>query len=314
MPLLPRRPLGRTGLDVTSVGLGGAGIGGDYGRVKEQAATYTIRKALASGINLIDVSPAWGDSEALVGKALTQKEREKTVISTKLAFAAEEPWDVEREMEASIRTSLERLRIDHIPILGLHRYVFHQPQGLWSVSSHAVLRPGGYLDCLKKWQEKGIVKCLAFTAWGDAQGVQALFDSGGFDICEIEYSLLHQDTILPGTPGPGFLERAAKQGMAVLATRPLAGGALANKATGTRGDAQAVRDRQKAALLSQRLGGGTLVHAAIQYPLTDARIASVLVGARQPEEIEMAAAATRQPPLEASLVEAVDRFRHEALL
>lgn len=314
MPPLERRPLGNTGLDVTVVGLGGAGIGGEYGRVKEPAAVWTTRKAVALGINLIDVSPAYGDSEALVGKALTQNERNRVVLSTKLAFAAEEPWEIEAEMEASIRQSLERLRVDRIDILGLHRYVFETPRGVWAISSHAVLRPGGYLDCMRKWQEKGVVRALSFTALGDHAGVKALIDSGGFDCCEMEYSVLHRNTILEGVShgDESLLTMARARGLGVLGIRPLAGGALANRATGSRGDAHTMRDRQKATVLQQRLGDRPLIEASLTFALMNKDLSSVLVGCRQPEEVEAAVQASRAAPPSEDVLALVDAFHQQA--
>ncbi|MHB2021134.1 MAG: aldo/keto reductase [Candidatus Xenobia bacterium] len=322
MPAMMKRPLGRTGMEVSCVGLGGAGIGGEFGKVKEPVAMWTTRKAMAAGMNLVDVSPAWGESEAWVGKALTRSERERAVLSTKLVFAAEEPYEIEQEMEASIRQSLERLRSERIDVLGLHRFVFAQPRGVWAISLNAVLRPGGYLDCMRKWKEKGVVRALSFTAYGDWEGVSGLMQCGGFDVCEAEYSLLHRNSILEGTPNadaagqprPSIIAMAAEAGLGVLGIRPLAGGALAGKATGNRGDAQTMRDRQRALVLQQRFGDTPLPQAAITFALMEPHLASVLVGCRQTEEVDAAAQWSRLPPHADTVLAQLEAFHDQTVV
>jgi len=67
---LPKRRLGRAGIDVTVLSLGGAGLGGRYGAVSDEAAVQTIHRTLALGINYIDNSPSYGPFERRLGSAL----------------------------------------------------------------------------------------------------------------------------------------------------------------------------------------------------------------------------------------------------
>ncbi len=69
---LPVRPLGRSGLEVTTLGFGGAPLGDLYANLDEADAVETVETALASGINLIDTSPLYGHglSEHRIGAAL----------------------------------------------------------------------------------------------------------------------------------------------------------------------------------------------------------------------------------------------------
>jgi aryl-alcohol dehydrogenase-like predicted oxidoreductase len=81
---IPRRALGRSGLQVSALGLGDAGFGGfAYGAVTDEEAVQTVRAAVASGITYIDTSPLYGGSERRLGIALQGIPREQVVVSTK---------------------------------------------------------------------------------------------------------------------------------------------------------------------------------------------------------------------------------------
>src|SRR5438309_10537149 len=91
MPI-PLRRLGRTGLDVTRFSLGGAGIG-RRDNVDDSSAAETVQRALAAGINYIDTSPLYGESERRVGLALEGVPRDSYVLSTKTGTHPERRGD-----------------------------------------------------------------------------------------------------------------------------------------------------------------------------------------------------------------------------
>ena len=89
---LPRRLLGRTGLEVTIPSLGGVGLGGKgpqdlYGGVSDAEAVGAVHRALERGINFIDSSPLYAESERRIGVALGElapAERAKVLLSSKV--------------------------------------------------------------------------------------------------------------------------------------------------------------------------------------------------------------------------------------
>jgi aryl-alcohol dehydrogenase-like predicted oxidoreductase len=133
---LERRTLGRTGLRVSVMGLGG---GGDsrlgQARSDEAASVRLIRTAVQAGVNFIDTAEAYG-TEEVIGKALRQVPRDQVVLSTKKttfrgaraaaggrgraspagADVRTEPADVVRSLEASLR----RLGTDYVDVYHLH--------------------------------------------------------------------------------------------------------------------------------------------------------------------------------------------------
>jgi aryl-alcohol dehydrogenase-like predicted oxidoreductase len=114
--------LGRTGLKVSVMGLGGGGpsrIGQREGK-SEAESIALIRQAMDAGVNFIDTAEAYG-TEEIVGKAIKQVERSVVVLSTKKRTGQGPitPAEVEQSLEAS----LKRLGVDYIDIYHLHGVV-----------------------------------------------------------------------------------------------------------------------------------------------------------------------------------------------
>ena len=111
MPRLPRRPLGRTGLNVTILGLGCAAMGS--GRYSVDEGATVVDACLDEGINYIDCASTYGDAEVKLG-AVMKRRRNEAIITTKtLKRGREEAWE-------EINTSLERLNTDSVDLLQLH--------------------------------------------------------------------------------------------------------------------------------------------------------------------------------------------------
>src|SRR5215468_1982947 len=108
---LPRRPLGRTGQEVTLFGLGGEGVLRTYGREKQ--AVRVIQRALDQGVNYCDTAPAYSGSMDYYSAALGERRRD--------LFLASKTHD--RTRDGSLRLlddSLRRLRTDHLDLWQLH--------------------------------------------------------------------------------------------------------------------------------------------------------------------------------------------------
>ncbi|WP_303828456.1 aldo/keto reductase [Asticcacaulis taihuensis] len=124
---MQKRTLGRTGLEVSALGLGCMGLSYGYGPATERGdAIALIRHALDLGVTFFDTAEAYGHclNEEVLGEAL-QPVREQVVIATKFGFAGGEvakgldsrPENIRAVTEAA----LKRLRTDHIDLLYQHR-------------------------------------------------------------------------------------------------------------------------------------------------------------------------------------------------
>jgi aryl-alcohol dehydrogenase-like predicted oxidoreductase len=100
-----QRPFGRTGRTVAELGFGGRGLDRDRQRI--------LLAALDGGVDLVDVSPQWGDSEALAGEAIRElRLRDRAVLATRA------PADL-RALQRSVEASLRATRLDVLPLVQL---------------------------------------------------------------------------------------------------------------------------------------------------------------------------------------------------
>ncbi|MEU7764123.1 aldo/keto reductase [Nocardia sp. NPDC049190] len=116
--------LGRTGPEVSRIGLGAMGMSGMYGAADDVESTATLHAALDSGLNLIDTGDFYGagHNELLIGKAIAERPREDVVLSVKFGGlrAPDGAWGGVDNRPVALRNfltySLRRLGVDYIDI------------------------------------------------------------------------------------------------------------------------------------------------------------------------------------------------------
>lgn len=127
MSHLPKRKLGRQGLDVSSLGLGCMGMSQSYGDADEKESIATIHRAIELGVTFFDTAEVYGPfrNEELVGRALRARRRD-VIVATKFGFRIvngkssglnSRPEHVRDAVEGSLR----RLDTDYIDLLYQHR-------------------------------------------------------------------------------------------------------------------------------------------------------------------------------------------------
>ncbi|GBG63027.1 hypothetical protein CBR_g34727 [Chara braunii] len=125
--VVPRRALGKTGMEVSILGYGASPLGGVYGDVNEKDVIQSVRDAIEAGINFFDVSPYYGlgSAEKLLGKALQGIPREKFILSTKVGRYGLDEFDFSAErVTRSVDESLQRLGLDYLDIVLCHDIEF----------------------------------------------------------------------------------------------------------------------------------------------------------------------------------------------
>ena len=118
------RTLGRTGIKVSPYALGALALGTSIGNPDHDDAARIIHKALDAGINFIDTSDAYGESEVAVGKALKGR-RDSVVLATKFSRPIGDDPNHQgasrRWIMTAVENSLRRLQTDYIDLYQVHR-------------------------------------------------------------------------------------------------------------------------------------------------------------------------------------------------
>ena len=120
-------PLGRTGLSVSKLSLGGAQFGQQYGPLTVADSAAVVHAAIDAGVNLIDTSAYYGKgtSESILGEVLAGGRREKVAICTKAGRLDRDRFDfTPAGMRACVEGSLARLRTDRVDLLLAHDIEF----------------------------------------------------------------------------------------------------------------------------------------------------------------------------------------------
>ena len=189
MPTLPTRQLGRTGLQVTTLGFGAMELRGGRGRsVSDADAERTLNTVLDAGINYVDTSPDYGLSEERIGKFISQRRSEYFLASKCGCPVGVEPGADGRlphvftaeNVIAGVEQSLRRLQTDYLDLVQFH----HSP-------SRAQLEENGGLAALQELQRQGKVRFIGMS--GTLPNLPEQLELGVFDVFQIPYSLLQRD-------------------------------------------------------------------------------------------------------------------------
>ncbi|RPI05902.1 MAG: aldo/keto reductase, partial [Zetaproteobacteria bacterium] len=124
---MQRRQLGRSGLEVSAIGLGCMGMSAMYGESDEREAIATIHRAIEIGVDFLDTSDMYGNghNEELIGRAIADQ-RDRVILATKFGNIRhpDGTMDVDGRPEyvaAACEASLRRLRVDCVDLYYQHR-------------------------------------------------------------------------------------------------------------------------------------------------------------------------------------------------
>lgn len=148
---IPKRRLGKTGLEVTILGLGGEGILRSYGNDRE--ADELINTALDLGINYMESARAYASSEVYYGRAL--KGRRKDIYLASKSHARDKAGAL-----IHLHESLENMRTDYLDIWQVHDVRTEDDIA-------AIFGPGGAIEAFREAKEKGLARFIGITGHHD---------------------------------------------------------------------------------------------------------------------------------------------------
>jgi uncharacterized protein len=206
---IPLRPLGRTGVDVTAIGLGGYHIG----LIKEDAeAVRLTREAIDAGITFLD--NAWeyhdGRSEELMGRAIEGR-RDQVFLMTKVCTHGRDRREAMRQLEDSLR----RLKTDYLDLWQVHELAYDNDPALHFAAD-------GVMEALDLAKREGKVRFTGFTGHKSPEiHLNMLAYEYPFDACQLPLNCLDatfrsfEQHVLP---------ELARQGIAAIGMKSMGGG------------------------------------------------------------------------------------------
>jgi aryl-alcohol dehydrogenase-like predicted oxidoreductase len=163
--MIPKRRLGKTGVDVTILGLGGEGVLRTYGR--DADAYNLINRAIDLGINYFDSAKAYAGCESYHGKALG--ERRKEIFLAGKSHARDKKGALDH-----LHDTLRTIKTDHLDLWQMHD--MRTEEDIAEVSS-----PGGALEAFREAKEKGLVRFIGVTGHEDPAILRRCLEIGDFD-------------------------------------------------------------------------------------------------------------------------------------
>lgn len=284
------RRVGRSGLKVSLLGLGGNNFGA---RIDAERTRQVVEGALEEGVTFFDTADVYGEgrSEEYLGRALGAR-RSDVVIGTKVAGTTgpgpNDRGSSRQHIMAGVDASLHRLGTDYIDLLQIHR---------WDADSPLEET----LDALNDLVRMGKIRyigCSNYSGWQMTWGL-GISDRRGwskFISAQPHYSLLYRESERELIPACGEF------GIGVIPYFPLAAGVLTGKyregqpaPAGTRG-AQSERFLQRFATARNlavvrrleswaRERGHTITELAIAWLAAQPTVATVITGATRPDQV-----------------------------
>jgi len=207
--VIPLRPLGRTGVQVTAIALGGYHLG----KIKDDDQSIRlIQQAVDEGITFMD--NAWeyhdGRSEELMGKALVGR-REQVFLMTKVCTHGRDRHEAMKQLEDSLR----RLQTDYLDLWQVHELAYDNDPELHFAA-------GGVMEAVEQAKREGKVRFVGFTGHKSPEiHLKMLSYDYPFDTCQLPLNCCDgtfrsfEQQVLP---------ELARRGIAALAMKSMGGG------------------------------------------------------------------------------------------
>jgi aryl-alcohol dehydrogenase-like predicted oxidoreductase len=312
--------LGRTGFQVSEIGFGAWGIGGNafgdsYGTTDDAVSLNALNRAYELGCNFFDTSDVYGHghSEMLIGQALKGWNRDEVFIAT----AGGQDFSVEAIAKAggvkpnfsaaylrnAVEASLKRLGIEAIDLYQLHTPPLELVQ-------HAQV-----FEVLRDLKKQGKIRFYGIAIHDPQEGIQAI-QWGQVDAVQAIYNLFDKRI------EKQLLDACQQSQTALIIREPLARGFLSgqfdeNKSF-EKGDNRAVWPKP---LITKRIqaanrfkpvipqGYSTLGQLAIAYPLASPTVSTVIPGCKTPAQVEENFSVTDLPLLSSTTIDAINQIQ-----
>lgn len=263
------RILGKTGLEISRLGIGLAEIGFELSLEEVTHAEKVLNTALDHGITFLDTAACYDISEELIGRAVAHR-RDDFVLATKAGHITGgyqgQEWTAQTVRD-SIDRSLVRMRTDHVDLIQLH------------TCGVDVLERGDVIRVLQEAKQAGKARFIGYS--GDNEGARWAVHSGLFDTLQTSFNLTDQHARL-------YLFGPAKaQNMGVICKRPIANGAWGASQSPS-GYADDYFERYKIMAQPGPIPGAPdhRILLALGFAFAHKEVDTFIVGTRNPQHLE----------------------------
>ena len=197
---IPKRTLGKTGVEVTILGLGGEGMLRTFGH--EQEAYPLINRAIDLGINYFESARAYSGSESYYGLAL--KERRRDIFLTSKSHARDKQGAL-----AHLHETLTNMKTDYLDLWQVHDVRTEEDM-------EEIFGPRGALEAFREARDKGMVRFIGVTGHHDPLITKRCIEMFDFDTVLIPvnpaepFYKSYTDTVIPP---------ASQKGMGIVAMK-----------------------------------------------------------------------------------------------
>jgi aryl-alcohol dehydrogenase-like predicted oxidoreductase len=293
------RKFGKTGWDVSAVGLGTWNIGNQWGEMTDAESDAIIRTAIESGMNLIDTAESYGipngTSELRIGRVLHEFDREKLYIVSKIGH-----WG-KRTGQGVPKTTPDMIRLCGHAIAGRMKTAYVD-----TILCHegGIDDPSVYIEGFEKLIEDGFIRNYGIST-NSVDSLKRFHEQSGGKcaVVELEYSLVNRGA------EDGLLDYCCSEGMGILVRGPLNKGVLSGRYDLDSVFTDTVREGwnkgganrdyyegqlAKLAKVREVAGNADLVETSLRFITTHPADMVVIPGATKPQQAVSNAAAGAQ--------------------
>ena len=290
--------IGKTGMVVSALSFGASSLGSVFRSPREEEALEAVYTAIEGGMNFIDVSPYYGHykAETVLGKALKNIPRDKYYLSTKVGRYGKDgvnTWDYSaKRAQESVYESMERLGIDHIDLINVHDVEFADLNQVVNET----------LPALVELREKGIVSHVGITDL-QLENLKWVIEHVPAGTVESVLNFCHY--CLCDDKMVDFLDFFEEHNVGIISASPLSMGLLSQRGVPDWHPApKPLVEACKKAAEHCASKGYPIEKLAMQYALSNDRIATTLFSSANPENVKKNLAFIEEP-IDWQLVEEV---------
>jgi len=292
---LPKRTLGRTGLEVTTLSYGAMELrGAPRGpTVTDKEAETILNAVLDAGINFIDTSIDYGQSEDLIGRFIASR-RSEYFLASKCGCVPGAPMGTEHihtaeNIRAGLEQSLRRMKTDYLDLVQFHRSLTRRE-----------FEENGALETALALKKEGKVRFIGVS--GTLPNLVEQIEMGVFDAFQIPYSALQREH-------EEVIARAAAAGAGIIIRGGVARGAPTDweRRIYYMVPFNSLRERWEKAELDDMLDGMTRMEFILRFTLSNPDLDTTIVGTKDPVHLRDNLDAALKGPLPDDVVREAKR-------